>query len=102
MRMWSGTKHTGGSMLPRGIGCGATRAAGAAGAVSAQNQPMIKCSTEEELDREKEVMEGICCWPARGGGSRGTKDLEQGPRRHSSRNALSNCRAPIGSLLLNV
>lgn len=95
-------KHTGGFTSPAGIGCGATGAAGAEGVVSAQNQPMIKCSTEEELDREKEAMEGICCWPARGGGSRGTKDLEQGPRRHSSRNALSNCRAPIGSLLLNV
>jgi hypothetical protein len=35
-------------MLPRGIGCGATRAAGAAGAVSAQNQPIVKNRTEEE------------------------------------------------------
>lgn len=28
-------------MLPRGIGCGATRADGAAGVVSAQNQPIL-------------------------------------------------------------
>lgn len=31
--------RTGGSALPRGIGCGAT---GAAGAVSAQNQPIVR------------------------------------------------------------
>lgn len=31
-------KHTGGSTLPRGIGCGAT---GADGADSAQNQPIL-------------------------------------------------------------
>ena len=33
--------HTGGSMLPRAMGCGATRAEGAEGAVSAQNQPIM-------------------------------------------------------------
>ena len=58
--MWSGTKHTGGSMLPRGIGCGATRAAGAAGAVSAQNQPIMKNRVEEELWlRKPEASKGI-------------------------------------------
>lgn len=31
-------RHTGGAALPRGIGCGATRAEGA---VSAQNQPIL-------------------------------------------------------------
>ena len=47
-------ERTGGSMLPRGIGCGATRAVGAAGAVSAQNQPILNvCREEKSIQRRR-------------------------------------------------
>jgi hypothetical protein len=43
--------RTGGSALPRGIGCGATAATGADDAVSAQNQPMVSSCGNMEVDR---------------------------------------------------
>ena len=46
-------------MLPRGMACGATRAAGAAGAVSAQNQPMVSIRVERVLLRRQEASKGI-------------------------------------------
>jgi len=46
-------------MLPRGMACGATRAAGAAGAVSAQNQPMVSIRMERVVRREEEASKGI-------------------------------------------
>jgi hypothetical protein len=42
--------RTGGSALPRGIGCGATAATGADGAVSAQNQPIVNSCRRIEVD----------------------------------------------------
>jgi hypothetical protein len=42
-------------MLPRGIGCGAARADGAAGVVSAQNQPILVSVKKKNVSlREKQ------------------------------------------------
>jgi len=46
-------------MLPLGMACGATRAAGAAGAVSAQNQPMVSIRMEIVVRRKEEASKGI-------------------------------------------
>lgn len=58
--LWMKGCRTGGSALPRGIGCGAT---GAEGAVSAQNQPIVNYRTEEEevfgFERRVNCMKGI-------------------------------------------
>ena len=57
--------RTGGSALPRGIGCGATGATGAADAVSAQNQPIVdywqemKCRTKRKRGKGYKAEEDV-------------------------------------------